>query len=57
VAFDEVTWLTAKWTKIFVIACVHFIVKSLSESESKCANTLYVMFVDSRNTCIINTVL
>jgi hypothetical protein len=56
-ASGEVTWLTAEWRKIFVIARVLFILRSLCKSQSNCANTLHVRYVDSKNTCVINTVL
>ena len=44
-AFDVVMWLTAEQREIFVIACVFCILKSLSECESNCANSLHVIYV------------
>lgn len=48
VAFDEVMWLTAEQRKIFMTACVLYIAKSLSESESHCANYLRVIYGNSK---------
>jgi len=47
VAFDEVMWLTAEQRETFVTvtAGVLCILKSVSESESNCANSLRVINV------------